>query len=88
MSEPAPSPKSQDPAQPIQALMERTASEVRKSPVKSVVWAFFVGLLLTIFPVGRVLGALTSLVFVLLRPLLLVLGALKLVEEVEQRRRK
>jgi hypothetical protein len=87
MSEPAPSPKPPEPAQPIHALVERTATEVRKSPVKSVLWAFFVGLLLTIFPIGRVIGALTSLVFLLLRPLLLILGALKLVEEVEQRRK-
>jgi RsiW-degrading membrane proteinase PrsW (M82 family) len=88
MSEPASSPKSPESAQPIHALVERTAKEVRKNPVKSVVWSFFVGLLLTIFPIGRILGAVVSLLLMLLRPVLLILGAMKLVEEVEQRRRK
>ncbi len=87
MSEPASSSKSAKSAQPIHALVEKTADEVRKSPVKSIVWAFFVGLLLTIFPVGRVLSAFTSLFLVLLRPVLLLLGVVKLFEEVEQRRK-
>jgi hypothetical protein len=55
--------------------------------VRSVVWAFFIGLLLTIFPIGRVLGAVTSLALILLRPVLLLLGAMKLYEEIEERRK-
>lgn len=73
--------------QPIGELVEKTALEVRKQPVKSVVWAFFIGILLTVFPVGRVIGALTGLVFALLRPALLLLGVVKLCEEIEERRK-
>lgn len=73
--------------QPLQSLVDKTAEGVRKNPVRSVVWAFFIGLLLTIFPIGRVLGGITGLGLVLLRPLLLILGAMKLYEEIEERRK-
>lgn len=69
------------PNQPIGALVKKTAREVRKQPVKSVLWAFFIGILLTVFPIGRVVGALTSLVFALLRPALLLLGIVKFCEK-------
>ena len=67
--------------------MEKTASEVRKQPVKSVVWAFFIGILLTIFPLGRVVGGVLSLAMALLRPVLLLLGVVKLCEKIEERRK-
>ncbi len=87
MKESAPSSTPPEPAKPIQALVERTASTVRENPVQSVVWAFFVGLVLTIFPVGRIVGIFTGLALALLRPVLLVLGVVKLCEEVEERRK-
>jgi hypothetical protein len=51
------------------------------------VWAFFVGIFLTILPVGRLLRIVTAIVFALIRPVLLLLGAVKLCEEIEMRRR-
>ena len=67
--------------------MEKTASGVQKRPVNSIVWAFFVGIFLTIVPVGRIVGAVVSLAVALIRPVLLLLGVVKLFEEVEQRRK-
>jgi hypothetical protein len=87
MSESAQSSTPPEPAQPIHQLVGKTADGVRKNPVRSVVWAFFVGLFLTIVPIGRLVGALTSLAFLLLRPVLLLLGAVKLCEEIEERRK-
>jgi hypothetical protein len=89
MSESAESAESTSSAapQPIHSLVEKTADGVRKNPVRSVVWAFFIGLLLTIFPVGRVIGGITGLGLILLRPVLLLLGAVKLYEEIEERRK-
>jgi hypothetical protein len=87
MSESAESPIPPQPVQPIHTLVEKTSASLSKSPVQSVVSAFFVGLLLTIFPVGRVIGGITSLALILLRPVLLLLGALKLYEEIEERRK-
>ena len=87
MSEPT------DPNQPAsrrktpRAFAEKTVSGVQQRPVKSVVWAFFIGIFLTVFPLGRIVGAMISLAIALLRPALLVLGAVKLFEEVEHRRK-
>jgi len=72
---------------PIGNLVEKTAAEVRREPVKSVVWAFFIGIFLTLFPVGRIVRMFAGLVLALFRPVLLVLGVVKLCEEIEERRR-
>jgi hypothetical protein len=87
MSEPTQPNPSAATKQPLRDFVERTASGVQKRPVNSVVWAFFVGIFLTIFPVGRVVGAALSLLLALLRPALLLLGVVKLFEEVEHRRK-
>ena len=68
--------------------MQKTAEEVRRQPVKSLVWAFFVGIFLTIFPVGRILGVVSSIVFGLLRPVLLLLGVVKVTEVLGDKRSK
>ena len=83
-TEPARKPELQ---KPLGDFVQKTADEVRKQPVKSLVWAFFVGIFLTIFPVGRVLRIVFGVVFALIRPVLLLLGAVKLCEEIETRRK-
>ena len=65
---------------PVNNFVEKAAAEVRRQPVKSLVWAFFVGVFLTVFPVGRILRLVTSIVFGLLRPVLLLLGLVKISE--------
>lgn len=87
MPEPTEPTETPFPKQPLRELVERTATSVQKRPVNSVVWAFFIGILLSIFPVGRIVGAALSLVLALVRPVLLLLGLVKLCEEVEQRRK-
>ena len=67
--------------------MQKTAEEVRRQPVKSLVGAFFVGIVLTIFPIGRILSLVTSIVFGLLRPVLLLLGVVKISEVINERRK-
>jgi RsiW-degrading membrane proteinase PrsW (M82 family) len=86
MSEPSEPASGPETRKPIGDLVERTASEVRKDPVKSVIWAFFIGIFLTMFPVRRIVGILASVVLTLLRPVLLLLGVAKLCEEIEERR--
>ncbi len=71
----------------VEDLGERTREMIRDEPAKAVGLAVLAGLLLTVFPVGRVLGALVRLVFALLRPLLLVLGAVKLYEEFDKKQK-
>ena len=57
----------------------------REEPAKAVGLAFATGLIFTIFPVGRVLGGLVRLAFALVPPGLLMLGGIKLWEEIEKR---
>jgi len=71
----------------VEDLSDRTQQFIREEPGKAVGVAVFAGLLLTVFPVGRVLGALVRLIFALARPLLLVLGALKIYEEFEKKQK-
>ncbi|HEY3900505.1 MAG TPA: hypothetical protein VGM54_17995 [Chthoniobacter sp.] len=65
-----------------------TEKFVREDPAKAIGLALFGGVLLTILPVGRILGGLVRLVLALARPLLLVLGAVKLYEEYQKSQRR
>jgi hypothetical protein len=71
--------------QTIEDLNASTQKFVREDPAKAVGIALLGGVLLTILPVGRVLGALVRLAFALARPLILVLGAVKLYEEFQKK---
>jgi len=75
--EPAPQPEAK---KPVTDFVQKTAEEVRRQPVKSLVWSFFIGIFLTIIPLGRILSLVTSIVFGLLRPVLLLLGLVKISE--------
>ena len=66
-------------------LGARAQEFARKEPAQAVGVAFLAGLVLTVLPVGRLLAVLVRLAFVLARPLLLILGAVKLCEEFEKR---
>jgi hypothetical protein len=58
---------------------------VREEPGKALGFAFITGLLCTVLPVGRLLGGIIRLAFALVPPALLVLGGMKVWEEIEKR---
>lgn len=60
---------------------------VRDEPVKTAGLAFAAGLALTILPVGRMLGGLVRCAFALVRPALLILGVVKIVEEFDKQKK-
>jgi hypothetical protein len=60
----------------------------REEPLKAVGAAFGAGLFLTILPLGAILVALVRIAITLLRPALLILGAIKLYEEVDRRQQE
>ena len=72
----------------VEEFSDCTQKFIREEPAKAVGVALLVGVLLTVFPVGRVLGALVRLTFALARPFLLVLGAVKIYEECCQKKQK
>ena len=65
------------------ACAEKT---VREEPVKAAGYAFAAGLLFAVFPVGRIAASLVRLALALVKPTLLVLGFVKLFEEIDRRR--
>ncbi|EDY20929.1 hypothetical protein CfE428DRAFT_1222 [Chthoniobacter flavus Ellin428] len=70
----------------VDDLSSCTEKLVREDPAKAVGIALFAGVLLTVLPIGRLISALVRLVFALARPLLLVLGAVKLYEEFQKKK--
>ena len=73
--------------QTVDDLSSCTEKFVREDPAKAIGLALFGGVLLTILPVGRLISALVRLAFALARPLLLVLGAVKLYEEYQKKQK-
>ena len=67
-------------------LGARAQDFARKEPAQAVGLAFLAGLVLTVLPVGRLLTVLLRLAFALVRPVLLILGAVKLCEEFGKRK--
>ena len=54
--------------------------------MKAAGYAFAAGLIVAVFPVGRICASLVRLAIALIRPALLVLGFVKLFEEIDRRR--
>jgi hypothetical protein len=59
----------------------------QREPLKCAAIAFLGGIVLTVLPVGAIVGGLARLLLALVRPALVVLGAIKVMEEVERRRK-
>ena len=83
-----------EPKQPLEPtqpnppeLVGKALSRVRQEPGRSMASAFVVGLILSIFPIGRIVSFFLSLALTLARPILLVLGGFKVWEEVGRRRK-
>ena len=68
----------------VEDLGSSTEKFVHEDPAKAIGLAMLGGVLLTVLPVGRLISALVRLAFALARPLLLVLGAVKLYEEFQK----
>ena len=58
--------------------------KISENPVEAVVLALLIGFLVCLLPVGRLIGALLRVAFLLLKPVLLVLGIIKAVEYYQQ----
>ena len=65
------------------ACAEKT---IREEPVKAAGYAFAAGLIVAVFPIGRICASLVRLSLALVRPALLVLGFVKLFDEIDRRR--
>lgn len=58
----------------------------RNEPLKCLSWAFAIGLIVALLPIGRLVGLIVRVLFSLIRPALIVLGLMKAFEEFDRRR--
>ena len=68
-------------------ILRQTEEYTREEPLQAVGIAFVVGLVLTLLPIGGIIAGLARLSLSLVRPALLVLGAIKAYEEFSQRQK-
>jgi hypothetical protein len=54
--------------------------QIRQEPMKAVLLAFGAGFFLCLLPLGRLLSVLVRMALLLLKPALLILGVVKLIE--------
>jgi hypothetical protein len=64
----------------VHQLWNDFEAQIRREPMKAVVLAFGGGFFLCLLPVGRLLGVLIKVSLLLLKPVLLILGVVKLLE--------
>ena len=64
----------------LHQLWNDIEAQIRREPMRAVVLAFAGGFLLCLLPLGRLLGVLIRVSLLLLKPALLILGLVKLLE--------
>lgn len=64
----------------VNQLWNELEGAIRREPQKSVLLAFAGGFFLCLLPLGRMLGILIRVLFVLFKPALLILGVVKFLE--------
>ena len=64
----------------LHQLWNDLEAQIRREPMRAVVLAFAGGFLLCLLPLGRLLGVLIRVSLLLLKPALLILGLVKLLE--------
>jgi hypothetical protein len=76
------------PPHPRDVFVNRVETYTRDEPAKALSAAFGIGILLTLLPVGTFVSGIIRLLFLVARPVLLVLGLIKVADAWEARRTK
>jgi hypothetical protein len=75
------------PPQPTKdVLLDRIEEYTRQEPTKAISASFGIGILLTLLPIGSLVTGVSRLLFLVARPLLMILGVVKIAQELEARR--
>jgi hypothetical protein len=69
----------------VETVVNDTGEYVREKPTQSLLYAFAAGYVLNRLPLGRVLGGILRLLFVALKPAVLIYGAAKLYQSAQER---
>ncbi len=68
----------------VEAILSESESYVRQKPAQSLLYEFVAGYILNRLPLGRIFGGLFRLLVVALRPAILIYGATKLYQAVQE----
>ena len=69
----------------VETVVNETGDYVREKPTQSLFYAFAAGYVLNRLPLGRVLAGLLRLLFVALKPAILIYGAARLYRSAQER---
>src|SRR5216110_4015914 len=69
----------------VDAVVNETGEYVREKPTQSLLYAFAAGYVLNRVPLGRVLAGFLRLLFMALKPAVLIYGAAKLYRSTQER---
>jgi hypothetical protein len=69
-------------------IVQRAEAYAKEEPVKAASAAFGLGILLALLPIGGIVAGVSRLLFLLARPLLMILGVVKVFEHWETSRSK
>lgn len=69
----------------VETVVNETGDYVREKPTQSLFYALATGYLLNRLPLGRVLGGILRLLFLALKPAILIWGAAKLYQLAQER---
>jgi hypothetical protein len=70
----------------VDAVLDQTEHYVRERPAQSLLYAFLAGFIVNRLPIGRTITVLLRLVLFALKPAILVYGATKLYQALEEER--
>ena len=62
------------------SIWNELQEQIRREPMKAVILAFGGGFVLCLLPLGKLLGVLVKVTFLMLKPALVILGVVKLLE--------
>ena len=62
----------------FEQIVEQTEDYVRENPTRAIAYAVVAGLILDRLPIGRILGGLSRLTLIAIKPAILIYGASKL----------
>ena len=65
-------------------IQAKAENYVRDSPSKAAAIAFLAGFVIAMLPIGGIIGALVRLILFLIRPALMVIGVIKVYEEIQR----
>lgn len=66
-------------------VLTQAEEYVREKPAQSLALAFLIGIIFNRLPVGRLLGGVTRLLFLALKPAILIFGATKVYQAFQNR---